>query len=127
MEPIEMYISRSLSEENNSTEKYVDGTKLSNEQILELFDNIYRSHQETNETREDYYCGITNNISQNKSRHGVSHLLCVKCKDADTAAEVETMLGDMDFDIGDPQYEGNGSADDTDFVYMCHKTSDFKK
>ena len=121
-----MHISRKLSESSENTDKYVEGAELSNGQICELFDHTYKVNQKPNETRENYYCGITNNIAHNKSRHGVSHLICVKCKDADTAAGVETMLRDMGFNIGEPRYEGNGGADDSIFVYMCHKTEDFK-
>ena len=127
MKAIDMYVSRNLSEGSNSREKYIDGTKFTAEQIKDLIDNSYRNHHETNENRDNYYCGITNDVAQNRSRHGVPHQICVKCKDAETAAEVESKLGDMGFDIGDPRYEGNGGADDSDFVYMCHKTSDFKK
>ena len=72
---------------------------------------------------EDYYCGITNDIQANKSRHKVDDYVVVcKCPNASIAAEVETLLGDRDgFDIG-KRGEGNGGTDDSVYVYMYKKT-----
>ena len=127
MGAVNMHRSRTLSEGSESADKYIEGSELSNNQICELFDSTYRITREPNETRNDYYCGITNNIAQNQSRHGVPHLICVKCKDAETSAGIETMLQNMGFNIGEPRYKGNGGVDDSIFVYMCHKTEGFKK
>lgn len=48
-----------------------------------------------------------------------------QCKDADTAAIVEEMLGSF-FDIGDPTHRGNGGRKDSVFLYICYKSADFK-
>lgn len=103
----------------------VDVTGMSNEAICEMVNQVFlRDGRSTG--KGDYYVGITNNIEENRARHDVPHLAVYQCKDADTAAKVEEILG-KDFDIGDPLYRGNGGKEDSVFVYICYKSMDFKK
>ena len=72
---------------------------------------------------EDYYCGITNDIQANKSRHKVDDYVVVcQCPNASIASEVERLLGQDGFDVG--ERAGNGGADDSVYVYMYKKTKD---
>lgn len=90
-------------------------------QILEWFMRFYlMDYLMSNKPRESYYCGITNNIEANLTRHKISeYLFCCKCKDANTAGAVECALGNLGFNIGQPNNPaGNGGADDSNIVYM---------
>ena len=107
-----------------SNEVPVDVTGLSNEAICELVNQAFLNDGRS-KGKGDYYVGITNDIEENKTRHNVPHIAVYLCKDADTAAIVEEMLGDY-FDIGEPPRRGNGGKEDSVFVYICYKSSDFK-
>lgn len=91
---------------------------------VELANHMKACFINTGDVRtSDYYCGITNDIQANKTRHNVDDYVVVcKCPNASIAAEVETLLGDRDgFDIG-KRGEGNGGTDDSVYVYMYKKT-----
>lgn len=109
--------------EIDSYETPIDVTEMSNEAICEMAKEQFRADGRSTGPKA-YYCGITNNIGENRVRHRVPHLVVYQCKDADTAAEVEEMLGDF-FDIGDPKYRGNGGNPDSFYVYLCYKSADF--
>ena len=102
----------------------VDVTGMSNGTICDMVNQAFLNDGRSTGKR-DYYVGITNNIEENRNRHNVPHIAIYHCKDADTAAEVEEMLGD-DFDIGDPLHRGNGGRPDSVYVYLCYKSSTFK-
>lgn len=109
--------------EVESCEIPIDATEMSNETIFELAKNKFLEDGRSTGPK-DYYCGITNNIEENRARHKVPHLVVYQCKDADTAAEVEELLGSL-FDIGDSKNRGNGGAPDSVYVYLCYKSTDF--
>lgn len=94
----------------------VDVTNLSNGAVCDLVNQAF--YMDENSTgKHDYYCGITNNVEENRIRHNVPHIAVFKCRNSETAAQIEEMLG-LDYDIGNPQYTGNGGRDDSVFVYM---------
>lgn len=109
--------------EIDSYETPIDVTEMSNEAICEMAKEQFRADGRSTGPK-DYYCGITNNIEENRTRHRVPHLVVYQCKDADTAAEVEEMLGGF-FDIGDSRYRGNGGNPNSIYVYLCYKSADF--
>ena len=118
---------KSLQEEFSEVEPCeipIDATGLTNDAICELAKNRFLEDGRSTGPK-DYYCGITNNIEDNRARHNVPHLAVFQCKDAETAAEVEEMLGEY-FDIGDPVYKGNGGKSNSVYVYLCYKSSGFK-
>ncbi len=79
--------------------------------------------------RDDFYCGITNSIPNNLSRHEIDgYFMCVNCASQEDAGKVESKLGEMGFDIGNPNNsEGNGGVEDSTIVYMAYKETGFKK
>lgn len=117
---------------NMNTKK--DPTDLSNESvgvIVKYFDTVFNMqlYRNTFLKRSDFYCGITNNIESNLSRHKIEgYTACADCASLDVAGKVEAKLGEMGFDIGDPlNLEGNGGAEDSTIVYMAYKGGGFKK
>jgi len=98
--------------------------------IVSYFDTIYRmSNLNYDYTRANFYCGITNNIEYNLSRHGIEgYTACVECSSFEISSQVEERLGNMGFDIGGPNNPaGNGGADDSTIVYMAFMDADFKR
>lgn len=111
-----------------------DPTDLSNESVDEIvtfIDTFFslKLFKNTSLRRSDFYCGITNNVESNLSRHKIDgYTACVKCVSKDIAGQVEAKLGKMGYDIGEPlNPEGNGGAEDSNIVYMAYKEPGFKK
>ena len=94
-------------------------------QIAELMENVYTSTFKYGETKNDYYCGITQeDVSDNLTRHHITrYLVAYQCENAEIAAEVETILGQKGFNIGDAD-GGNGGNDQSVVVYMYKITED---
>lgn len=105
-------------------------TKDSIDKILWYFNNQYLSVAEFDDdpNRCQFYCGITNDIKQNLSRHNISgYVACCQCASFDIARKVEEELGKAGFDIGDLNRGGNGGVEDSVYVYMVKKENGFKK
>ena len=95
------------------------------EKILIFFEYQYQISVELDDDpdKKQYYCGITNDISQNLSRHGIDgYLACCQCASFDVAKKVEEELGKEGFNIGNVDYGGNGGTEDSVFVYMFKKS-----
>jgi predicted GIY-YIG superfamily endonuclease len=114
-------------EHNN---KVKDATSYSIDQIVELVINKYLSYFNFNEgkTKDDYYCGITNNLDKRMDEHRRNDFEIVEdkvfawnCKNVDVAAEVEKRLGKLGFDIGDTKTLGNGGVENSTIVYLLEK------
>ena len=102
----------------------VDVTGMSDGAICDMVNQAFLNDGRSTGKR-DYYVGITNNIEENRTRHNVPHIAIYQCKDADTAAKIEEMLGD-DFDIGEPPHRGNGGKPNSIYVYLCYKSLAFR-
>lgn len=107
-----------------------DATSLSIDQIVDLINNQYLSYFNFNEdkTKDDYYCGITNNLDKRMDEHRRNDFEIVEdkvfawnCKNVDVAAEVEKRLGELGFDIGDTKTLGNGCVESSTIVYLLEK------
>lgn len=94
-------------------------------QIAELMEEVYKSNFKYGETKNDYYCGITQeDVSDNLTRHRITHyLVAYQCDNAEIAAEVETILGQKGFNIGDAD-GGNGGNNQSVVVYMYKISED---
>ena len=89
--------------------KVKDATLFSIDLIVELVNNQYLSYFNINKdkTKDDYYCGITNNLDKRMEEHRCEDFEIVEdsvfawnCENVDVAAEVEKRLGKLGFDIG---------------------------
>ncbi len=66
--------------------------------------------------REEFYCGITNDLERRKGEHNVASFVCThKCHSFGVAQEVEQELHELGYDTGEQL--GNG-AEDSVYVYM---------
>ena len=107
--------------------KVKDATSFSIDLIVKLVNNQYLSCFNFNEdkTKDDYYCGITNNLDKRMDEHRRNDFEIVEdkvfawnCKNVEVAAEVEKRLGKLGFDIGDTNTLGNGCAENSTLVYL---------
>lgn len=89
--------------------KVKDATSFSIDLIVELVNNQYLSYFNINKdkTKDDYYCGITNNLDKRMEEHRCEDFEIVEdrvfawnCENVDVATEVEKRLGKLGFDIG---------------------------
>lgn len=106
------------------------GTGMSAALIAELMNDsyLYEYCRNKNESKNDYYCGVTNDIENNLARHDIdSYLVGYECDTAEIAAQAEELLGKMGFDIGQVGHGGNGAAEDSVYVYMYRKTEDTRE
>ena len=110
--------------------KVKDATSYSIDLIVELVNNQYLSCFNINKdkTKDDYYCGITNNLDKRMEEHRCEDFEIVEdrvfawnCKNVDVAAEVEKRLGELGFDIGDTKTLGNGGVENSTIVYFLEK------
>ncbi len=86
------------------------------ETVLRLFDLIAKDNYGTGHNRDEFYCGITNNLEKREIQHNAKFLGCVRCNSKDTAIEVEAYLGENGYDIGSKP--GNGAKDNSVNVYI---------
>ena len=83
---------------------------------LETFNAAYTGQHKANDTKQDFYCGITNDLEKRKSTHKVEkYAATIECDSFETSTAIEEALHDDGFDTGDQR--GNGD-DDSVFVYM---------
>lgn len=110
--------------------KVIDATSFSIDQIVGFVNNQYLSYFNINKdkTKDDYYCGITNNLDKRMEEHRCEDFEIVddrvfawNCENVDVAAEVEKRLGKLGFDIGDTKTLGNGGVGNSTIVYLLEK------
>lgn len=84
--------------------------------VKNLFRDAYLAQFKYAETRKNYYCGITNNLEERRIWHNVEeYIKTIECDSFETASEMERMLQDEGFYVGDSVGHGRN---DTVFVYM---------
>ena len=91
------------------------------EQALNWFEDAYKSHRHPEDTKDNFYCGITNDPERRKGsdEHNVeSYLVLLECQDGDTAKDLERMLNDAHFNVGN---EAGHGTDESVFVYMYRR------
>lgn len=79
--------------------------------------------------KRNFYCGITNDMDANYSRHkndefggeDFEYVSVYKCASAEDAASVEPILQQEGYDCGNATTMGNGGTDDSISVYMFRK------
>lgn len=111
--------------------KIKDGTGLTPERIAQCMDIDYIRFCCVRglSGKPEFYCGITNDMDANYSRHknaefegeDFEYVSIYQCEDAETAAKVEEIMRQKHFDCGSTTTFGNGGAEDSVFVYMFKK------
>lgn len=88
-------------------------------ETVEWFNNIYELNKIAGESKNAFYCGITNDKEKRRKQHNVSRFLGVtKCDTFETAKKLEAKMHDEGYDTGEKL--GNG-AEDTIYCYLYKK------
>ena len=87
-------------------------------QAVEEFNKVFDSKKVFFEGKDDFYCGITNDIERRSQEHNSEILYHVTAISFDAAKELEQALHDEGYDTGGQV--GNGQEDSV-FVYMYRK------
>ena len=78
-----------------------------------------------NSNNKAFYAGICKDVRDNMQRHGNdSYVALIDCGTREKAGSVETVLGELGFDVG--ERSNNGGDDETTIVYVIKKDSNFK-
>ena len=81
-----------------------------------LFHIAYLASVKSGETKMNYYCGITNDLSCRKQQHKVEEFIkTIECDSFKTSSAIEKMLEEEGFNVG--KSAGHGRKDSV-FVYM---------
>lgn len=121
-------------------DKEIEITDLSACGVEEIAENLYRRYLDEFKppmTRNDIYCGITNDFDRRKREHERLHwevknvIAVVDCGTKEKAAEVEglirkhpyefTITVDPELTDENPPSPGNGGVKDSTLVYMVVK------
>lgn len=95
------------------------------EETVNVFLNVFNMYKKTSDSKMNFYCGITNDLDRRKGEHNVDDFLYnVKCKDFDTARDLEELLKNAGFDCGSETGHGK---EDSIYVYIYRKTSKTKE
>ena len=97
--------------------------------IVKSLYNAYDNNRKTDDSKCEYYVGITNNIEENYSRHkndefggeDFKYVAIFECDTAGIAAAVEYKMKRKGFDVGNTNVPGNGGVADSTIVYMFKK------
>ncbi len=98
------------------------------EAIVELMEDIYQMYFQPDETRNNYYCGVTQrDVQDNLSRHRIErYLAAFICDNADIAAHAESLLHEAGFNTG-AVADGHGGNEDSVVIYMYKITPDTRQ
>ena len=88
-------------------------------QIVDLMGNIYQMYFQPGETKNDYYCGVTQrDVRDNLNRHNIErYLVAFICDNADIAAQAESLLHEAGFNTG-AAADGHGGNENSVVIYM---------
>ena len=83
------------------------------------------NRDDSNTSNKAFYAGICKDVRDNMQRHGNdSYVALIDCGTREKAGSVETVLGELGFDVG--ERANNGGDDETTIVYVIKKNSIFK-
>ena len=88
------------------------------QQAVEEFNKVFQKNKGFLEGKDDFYCGITNDIERREQEHNAEILYCVKANSFEKAKELEQALHDEGYDTG--AQVGNGQEDSI-YVYIYKK------
>ena len=108
---------------------YTDAEDWSVYKIRDLIRNYVNTVlYDIGDNKNAFYCGITNDIDIRMQQHRDNDFNIVGnkvgawlCRNAECATEVERLMGEFGYDIGRGNKAGNGSNDDSCYVYILKK------
>lgn len=92
--------------------------KLTLDDELQAFIHAYRCNFSSGETKMDYYCGITDDLTRREKEHNATFVKKISTDSFKSAKDLEQALHEAGFDTG--KQVGNGNEDSV-FVYMYKK------
>ena len=109
--------------------KVLNAKGMTADQIADLLYVWFLGMFSGNDTRNDFYCGITNapetrirdHVSNDYNGKEINNIIVYECDSVDISFEVEKLMGNKGFDIGNPPHEGNGAAIDSCYIYLFKK------
>lgn len=107
----------------NTMRNVNDYTRIGADEIANIFWqrylSIYYAHPNENLQRNDFYCGITDDLDRRAEEHNLEQFdCCAKCASFAISSEVERKLDKKGFDCG--KHLGNGQNNSV-YVYMYKK------
>ena len=94
-------------------------------ETIDWFNNIYELNKMPGESKNAFYCGITNNTEERRKQHNVSEFLGVtRCDTFETARKLESQMHNEGFDTG--KQLGNGNEDSV-YCYLYKKIEGITK
>lgn len=121
-------------------DKKIKITDLSACEVEEIAENLYQRYLDEFRppmTRNDIYCGITNDFDRRRGEHEQLHweiknvIAVVDCGTKEKAAKVEGLMGDAPYEFTitvdpeltdeNPPSDGNGEVKNSTLVYMVVK------
>lgn len=85
---------------------------MTKQELISSFDEV----RENQTKRSDYYCGITNNLSQRAAWHNAKFIKHIRATNVDMANEIEIILQNAGFYCG--SVAGNAHESDSVYVYI---------
>lgn len=98
------------------------------ETIVGLMEKIYLMNFQPGESKNDYYCGVTQrDVHDNLNRHNIErYLAAFICDNADIAAQTESLLHSAGFNTG-AVADGHGGNENSVVIYMYRITPNTKQ
>ena len=129
MDHLKDFLDNALNEEqsNDKVPQPIDCKDQSVDAIVvSIYAQVNISRDNGNTHNQSFYAGICKDVEANMERHGNdSYVALVDCGTREKAGEVETRLGDMDFDVG--ERANNGGDEETTIVYVIKKDRNFRR
>jgi len=89
-------------------------------ECLTWFDHQYVLVRHPEDSRSDYYCGITNDLKRKAQEHCSDFIASVVCDSEKTARTIENGLKTLGFDTG---LQLGNDEENSLFVYMYRKVN----
>ena len=88
-------------------------------ETVDWFNSIHELNRMPEESKKEFYCGITNDKEVRRKQHNVSRFLGVtKCDTFETAKKLEAKMNEEGYDTGEQL--GNGNSDSI-YCYLYKK------
>ena len=88
-------------------------------ETVDWFNSIYELNKMPGDSKDAFYCCITNDKEERRKQHNVSRFLGVtKCDTFETAKKLESLMHEEGYDTG--KQLGHGTAD-TVYCYLYKK------
>lgn len=105
----------------------IDFVNDSVELIVSSLSNFYYSNYRHGDSKNCFYCGITNDVNRRLQEHeeeygeSISVYISGDCGTYEKSSAVERQMKDLGFDIGNPNQIGQGGDENSIYIYLFRK------